>query len=115
MNTIYPASLAFRENEDPLMQRRSKMVFEVIWDGLFEGRLEDKQHVIDVYLAHNQAVKDELPPEKLLVFESSQGWEPLCEFLECPIPDAPYPKTNTTEDFKTMLAARAESEQQAGD
>lgn len=106
MNTIYASSLAFRESEDPLMQRRSRMVFEVVWDGLFDGRLDDKAHVIDVYLRHNQQVKDEVPPEKLLVFESSQGWAPLCEFLDVPVPDEPYPRVNTTEDFRAMVKAR---------
>lgn len=106
MNTIYASSKAFRESEDPLMQRRSRMVFEVVWDGLFDGRLDDKAHVIDVYLRHNQQVKDEVPPEKLLVFESSQGWAPLCEFLGVPVPDEPYPRVNTTEDFRAMVKAR---------
>ncbi len=105
MNTIYPGSLAMRESADPLMQRRSKMVFELIWDGLFDGRMDDRDHVIDVYLKHNQQVKDEVPGEKLLVFESSLGWEPLCEFLEVPVPDGPYPKTNSTEDFAALMAA----------
>lgn len=106
MNTIYPSSLAFRDMDDPMMGRRSRMVFEVIWDGLFGGRMEDKDHVIDVYLRHNQQVKDEVPAEQLLVFESSQGWDPLCAFLEVPVPDEPYPRVNTTEDFRAMVQAR---------
>lgn len=107
MKTIYASSVALRdhENKDAMQQRRSDMVFELIWDGLFDGRLEDKQHVIDVYLAHNQRVKDEVPADKLLVFESSLGWPPLCEFLGVPVPDEPYPKTNTSEDFAKMMAA----------
>ena len=107
MKTIYASSVALRDhaNKDALQQRRSDMVFELIWDGLFDGRLEDKQHVIDVYLAHNQQVKDEVPADKLLVFESSLGWPPLCEFLGVPVPDEPYPKTNTSEDFAKMMAA----------
>lgn len=104
MNTIYPASAAMKDVQDPLMQRRSRMVFELIWDGLFDGRMSDRDHVIDVYLKHNQQVKDEVPPEKLLVFESSIGWEPLCEFLEVPVPETPYPRTNSTEDFATLMA-----------
>jgi hypothetical protein len=115
MNTIYPTSVAFREVDDPMIQRRSKMVFELVWDGLFDGRLDDKQHVIDVYLAHNQAVKDECPPDKLLVFDSRQGWAPLCEFLDRPVPDEPYPKTNTTEDFQVMAAARRAEMEKGGD
>ena len=108
MNTIYPTSVAAAKSDDPMLQRRMKMVFEVIWDGLFDGRMEDKDHVISVYLAHNQAVKDEVPADQLLVFESSQGWAPLCQFLEVPVPDEPYPKVNTTEDFQTGLRNRAE-------
>ena len=111
MKTIYPSSVAMRDQvqsspePDHLWQRRSEMVFELIWDGLFDGRMDDKDHVIGVYLEHNQTVKDEVPPEKLLVFNSAQGWAPLCEFLEVPVPDEPYPKTNTSEDFAKMMAA----------
>jgi hypothetical protein len=105
MKTIYPMSVSMREHagEDPLWQRRSEMVFELIWDGLFDGRLDDKDHVIGVYLAHNQQVKDEVPAGKLLVFESSLGWEPLCEFLDVPVPDEPYPRTNSSEEFAEMM------------
>ena len=120
MKTIYPSSVAMREQvrsssePDPLCQRRSEMVFELIWDGLFDGRLDDKDHVISVYLEHNQTVKDEVPPEKLLVFNSAEGWAPLCEFLEVPVPDEPYPKTNTSEDFARMMAAnRARLEEES--
>jgi len=107
MKTIYPMSVSMREHagEDPLWQRRSEMVFELIWDGLFDGRLDDKDHVIGVYLAHNQQVKGEVPADRLLVFDSKFGWEPLCEFLDVPVPDEPYPKTNTSEDFAKMMAA----------
>lgn len=115
MNTIYPFSVEARKMDDPLMQRRSKMVFELIWDGVFDGRMEDKDHVIGVYLAHNQAVKDEVPPEKLLVFESSQGWAPLCEFLNRPVPDEPYPKVNTTEDALAMIRERITGSTQSAD
>ena len=81
------------------------MVFEVIWDGLFDGRMEDKDHVIGIYLEHNKAVKDSVPADQLLVFESSQGWAPLCTFLDAPLPAEPYPRVNTTEDFAKIMQA----------
>jgi len=40
-----------------------------------------------------------IPAQRLLVFEPSQGWEPLCRFLGGKIPDEPFPRTNTREDF----------------
>lgn len=114
MNTIYPSSKALREVSDPAVQRRVKMVFEVIWDGLFEGRIEEKDHAIAVYLSHNQRVKDSLPADRLLVFEASQGWEPLCDFLGVAVPEEDYPRVNTTEDFQTMMRARQASQTPGG-
>lgn len=109
MNTIYPSTLAGLKAEDPVIKARVQMAFEVIWDAVFDGRMQDKDHVISVFEAHNQDVIDSVPAEKLLVFEAREGWAPLCEFLEVPVPDMPYPKTNTTEDFLAMVKARAQS------
>lgn len=106
MTTIYPSSAAGRESDDPNMKPWVDMAFEVVWDGVFDGRMDDKEHVISVFEAHNQDVIDSVPADKLLVFEASQGWEPLCAFLDVPVPDQPYPKTNTTEDFLAMTRMR---------
>ena len=76
------------------------MAFELIWDGTFHGRVEDEDHAIDVYLAHNEYVKKHAPADRLLVFEASQGWAPLCDFLERPVPDEDYPRVNSTEEFQ---------------
>jgi hypothetical protein len=42
--------------------------------------------------------------ERLLVFEARQGWEPLCRFLEVPVPDTPYPRANSREDFSQIAS-----------
>lgn len=106
MKTIYPSTLAGLKSNDPETKDRVAMAFELIWDGLFDGRMDDKAHVIGVFNAHNQYVRDTAPADRLLVFEARQGWEPLCEFLEVPVPAVDYPKVNTTEDFLQMVAAR---------
>ena len=31
-----------------------------------------------------------------LEFSVKQGWEPLCRFLEIPVPDEPFPRVNST-------------------
>jgi len=99
MNTIYPGSLKAKESEDAAVQAFADMAFELIWDGTFHGRVEDREHAIDVYLAHNDYVKKQAPRDRLLVFEAAQGWEPLCRFLGCPVPDEAYPRVNTTQEF----------------
>ena len=64
----------------------------------------DKAKMIARLNAHNEEVKRTIPPERLLVFEASQGWEPLCAFLDLPVPDGPFPHVNSTDEFKKMLA-----------
>lgn len=108
MNTIYPSSAKARakaRNEsDAAALERLAMVYEVIWDGVFEGRMDDKAHVIDCYLAHNERVKRLLPSTQLLTFNPADGWPPLCEFLRCPQPDAPFPRVNSTAEFKARVS-----------
>ena len=32
-----------------------------------------------------------VPEDRLLIFEARQGWKPLCDFLELPIPNTNFP------------------------
>ena len=105
MNTIYPVSLKGRESNDPNVRDRIDMAFEVIWDRLFDGRMDDKSHVISVFEAHNQRVIDSVPPDQLLVYRPGDGWEPLCGFLNVDVPDQDYPRVNTTEEFRQRVSA----------
>ncbi len=77
-----------------------KMTRALIMDGTFGGNIEDKDHVLEVYRAHNEAVKREVPSDNLLVYRVSDGWVPLCEFLGAPVPDVEFPHTNTTAAFR---------------
>jgi hypothetical protein len=65
----------------------------------FDGDLHTRDHVIDVYNRHNDEVRRTIPAERLLEYTPGQGWEPLCAFLGLPVPEQPYPKVNTTEEF----------------
>ncbi len=70
----------------------------------FSGDTHTREHCIAVYEAHNDEVARTIPPDRLLIYEPGQGWEPLCHFLGVPEPDAPYPKTNSTEEFVNRIA-----------
>lgn len=75
-----------------------------LWDGIFEGRFEDKAFAIDVFNAHTAQVKATIPPERLLVMQISDGWAPLCEFLGVPVPAVPFPRSNDRASWKEKLA-----------
>jgi hypothetical protein len=49
-----------------------------------------------------------VPPERLLVYESQEGWDPICAFLGVPVPATPYPKANTTEEFRSRFPVKQE-------
>jgi hypothetical protein len=79
---------------------------KVIGNEVFGGRILDRAHAIAVYEAHNAAVKSAFGPDRLLVYEVAEGWEPLCAHLGVPVPDEPFPLTNTTAEFRAHFGSR---------
>ena len=69
----------------------------------FQGRFEERDFVINNYLGHIQEVKAYVPAEKLLVYEVTEGWEPLCRFLEVPVPDRPFPHYHETRAYISYI------------
>ena len=90
---------------DPIRRAQRKMGRYIVSEKVFGGRT-DKEHVIDVYRRNGEAVRREVPPDRLLEFDAPQGWTPLCAFLGVPVPETPFPLTNTTEEFRARSAAR---------
>jgi len=43
------------------------------------------------FRSHHDKVRSRIPPERLLVFNLTEGWSPLCNFLGKPVPDEPFP------------------------
>ncbi len=61
--------------------------------------LTDRDSVLAAYRANNRRVREVVPPERLLVFNVADGWEPLCRFLGVPVPDAAFPHHNVRHEF----------------
>jgi hypothetical protein len=87
-----------------------QMTRKLIFEDTFGGEIEDKAHVIDIYKKHNAEVRAAFGADRLLVFNPSEGWEPLCAFLGVPVPDEPFPHTNTTADFLNRRGKLDEAE-----
>lgn len=107
-STIYAASVEFPRFVGwlvPRVGRFNRMVYATVWDGTFGGRFEDRAHAIQVYRDHIERVKRVVPPEKLLVFEAKDGWEPLCRFLDRPVPAGPFPHLNDAATIHRGLRA----------
>ncbi len=98
--TIYPVIVSWRAREPSHFRDTMEMAEEIIVKQTFGGRLDDRDHALAVYRAHEQEVRRGIAPERLLAYDVAQGWEPLCAFLEVPVPDTPFPRTNTSEEFR---------------
>jgi hypothetical protein len=79
------------------------------WLAMFHEQLErevgpdwDSQAVFEAYYERwNTAVRQDAPSDRLVDWNASDGWEPLCAALDLPIPDEPFPHTNTRAEWNT--------------
>jgi hypothetical protein len=76
-----------------------KAMVERLFVRNFDGRGNDREHAIGVFEKHNEDVIRSLPKYRLLCFNVKEGWEPLCRFLGVPVPDEPFPKLNSSDDW----------------
>src|SRR5262249_38676777 len=75
----------------------------------FTPHIRDREASIAAYEKHNAEVRARVPKHRLLEYQPGDGWEPLCEALGVPVPNEPYPKTNTREEWHARFAAMAQS------
>ncbi len=75
------------------------MLNAVVGERSFGGRTSEREHMIECYERHVEDVRSSVPPDRLLVWEASQGWGPLCEFVGAPVPDEAFPRLNDRAAF----------------
>lgn len=83
------------------------MAFKLIGKRLFEERFDDKDFVLGIYEKNIRDVQAAFSSDRLLTYELGSGWEPLCAFLEKPVPDTAFPQSNSTGDFQKIFSERA--------
>lgn len=106
--TIYPLSHSFPRwimfLSKPSRRLRDA-INGIVWDGVFDGRFEEKEHAIRIFNEHIDEVKRVIPGDRLLIHEAKDGWDPLCAFLGKPVPSTPYPRVNEAKDLKRAVIA----------
>ena len=80
-----------------------EMIQKTMWDRM-ENRMQDRQYMVDFFNKHTAEIIDSIDAERLLVYQVSDGWAPLCEFLEVPVPNLEYPRINSRNETKELLA-----------
>ncbi len=73
----------------------------------FSDDLGNATAMMDAFARHNAEVRAGVPAGQLLEWTVSDGWEPICERLGVPVPDEPFPLTNTTTETRALLGMPA--------
>jgi hypothetical protein len=93
--TIFPVLRkdSYPEYEDWLVMAKELPAREIgsDWD--------DRAAAEVFYERHNERVRREAPADRLLEWQATDGWEPLCRALDLPVPDEPFPHVNTREEW----------------
>ncbi|MEI4263332.1 sulfotransferase family protein [Roseovarius sp. D0-M9] len=87
-------------------------IFEVTKAGLIEktfADFTDRDSAIASYRANNARVREIIPADRLLVFNVADGWEPLCRFLDVPVPNTPFPRSHARDEFWAHFGGEPET------
>jgi hypothetical protein len=114
-NPDAPILLSTRSSGEAWLQSASDTIFNVIpnvpdgpWKEMVNeliitkfggGDLTDKAAMIAAYERHNDYVRKHADPKRLIDWQATDGWEPICNALGLPVPQEPFPHTNSTEEF----------------
>jgi hypothetical protein len=69
----------------------------------FTPEWRDESAAKKAFVAHNDHVRRTAPADRLVEWTPSDGWAPICERLEVPVPNEPFPHANTSEDFRALF------------
>ncbi len=103
----------------PLMRQRIKgtgaeaFFEETVWRH-YGDRIDDRGFMTAAFERHAAEVERALPAERLLVYRVGEGWDRLCEFLGVPVPETPFPRTNSRAEITAMAEARDRAAAAAG-
>jgi Sulfotransferase domain len=95
---------------DPLWRRYIDLMYRMTWQegtGVLAGETYSDEGLAAVMNRWNDEVKNTVPAERLLVWDPSEGWEPLCAFLQVDVPEEPMPHLNDTMSFREGIIGGA--------
>ena len=77
----------------PIFKTMDTLLVDRVLGGL------DRESCITAYQRNNEKVRATVPAEKLLVFTPTDGWGPLCRFLEVDVPEGDFPRSHARDEF----------------
>lgn len=89
--------------------RWARPVMLRVWEDYFCGFEVNGKHV---FTQHNTMVRNLVPPKNLLEYRVGEdGWGPLCNFLDVPVPEGvSFPNSNTKQEIAERIRLVANRE-----
>lgn len=103
-SSVFLAVLGFTATALLMPNRWNHPMFQKLHQALYDGDFD--QNGRRSFQRHYDLVRSLVPPEKLLEYHVSDGWEPLCKFLDKPIPSGEIPFINQTAGFNERFRSR---------
>jgi len=73
------------------------LLLERVFGGL------DRDASLAAYRRNNEKVRATIPADRLLIFNPVDGWDPLCRFLDVPVPEGNFPRSNARDEFWALF------------
>ena len=87
----------------PFGRKMGQMCRRLVWERSLKGTMSDKSQAVARYKAYEAELRAAMPADRLLVYSVDQGWKPLCDFLNMPMPDTPFPRVNDRTQAKAKI------------
>lgn len=93
-----------RMKVDPVWATYIEMMKEM-WrrTELLDGEATTLEFMASAMERFNADVRATVPADRLLEWSPADGWEPLCAFLDRPVPDEPLPHINDSAQFVDQI------------
>jgi hypothetical protein len=79
-----------------------------MWQSVARARfaedVRDEATTKAAYERHNAEVRASVPASQLIDWQPGDGWAPICTRLGVPVPDEPFPHTNTRAEMRALIA-----------
>ena len=93
----YPFSREVQKRFHVFLYSRKLMALE------FGNDFSDRKSIIKKFEQHTENVINNIKSDRLLIFNFSEGWNPLCKFLNVPVPNEKFPVSNNHEEFMRKI------------
>ncbi|KAI0849531.1 P-loop containing nucleoside triphosphate hydrolase protein [Daldinia vernicosa] len=100
----FPSQLAFNylgQFFDPCFGQATKKIITGFFEYTSIGTFPQDARI--VYDRHHYKIRQQVPSSRLLEYRMGEGWEPICNFLEKPLPNVPFPWLNEAEALRRRV------------